>query len=247
MDDLDSLEAELDAFPDKLVALEACWNGDTRGWFLRLFAIFDIPSADHPRYTSRLVQTVSSTSERRLFKREARPWHEARVANALGEALANKRGVPFYFPAPMVPDEQCARWWDRECGHPCSTCGVTLRDGFVGRPWPWPGACARCVDTREQGGGVDLNVHLTGVSLSSAEAFAELRDPWLEAIVGAQLGLVKLVNALSDTELWVMLVIDEREVGVEAVLAHLRGRGQLGDAVVTVEGEQGRFVRVWPR
>lgn len=246
MEDLDTLEAELDSHPQPLAAIEACWDGDVHGWFLRLYAVFEGASADHPRYTSKQLRTLTQGGMLRLFHREDPPWPEARMANALGEALASKRGVPFYFPAPMLPDDQVARWWDRDQAHRCSDCGVALRDGYVGRPWPWPGACAQCIAARVRAGAVHLNVHLTGVDLDTAEEFEAQRDPWFAAIVDAKVGLVKLVNALSDSELWVMLVVDGRDVGVDAVLRHLETRGQKGGAVVTVDGMDGRPERVWP-
>lgn len=245
MDEIDTLEAKLDESPDELAAIEAGWTAGARGWQLRLFAIYRKPSADHSRYTSSLLWNVSHGSEiSGVYSRDEPEWPEANLASALGEALASTRRVPFYFPAPTMPDDQCARWWDRDRAHPCSDCKVALRNGFLGRPWPWPGACARCIDTRERAGGVEINVHVTGVQITSKAEFAALRDPWFAAISGAGVGLVKLVNALSDSELWVMLVVETREAGLRAVIAHLQATQQQAGAIVTVADENGRFRRV---
>lgn len=247
MDEIDTLEAKLDEAPDDLAAIEAGWTAGARGWQLRLFAIYRKPSADHPRYTSKLLWNVQHGSEiSGVYSLTESQWPEAQLANALGEALASSRRVPFYFPAQVVPDDQCARWWDRDRSHPCTDCGVALRNGFLGRPWPWPGACAACIDKRERAGGAEINVHIAGVNVATREQFAALRDPWFEAISGADIGLVKLVNVLSDAELWVMLLTRGREQGLDAALSHLRALGLLRTATVTVADEQGRFRRVWP-
>ncbi|WP_405711557.1 MULTISPECIES: hypothetical protein [unclassified Streptomyces] len=86
------------------MAVEAVWDGDTRGWIVVLTAVL------------------------------ARPWESAALADfrigaaGTGEAartgreLAERLGVPFRFASPDEPDEDAPRWWD--AGHRAPDPGV---------------------------------------------------------------------------------------------------------------------------
>lgn len=242
---LEHLREKIQAAGAKVVAIEAQWDGDTGGWFLEMFAILDRASSHHPRYDSLWLCGLSEAGDIRLFEGAVPPWPEAAYATELGEALAAELGVPFYFPSPTIPEDQCARWWDRDHTHRCDGCDVALQPGPRGRPWPWPNACAACIARVKASGGVSVYVRVAA-AVPDVPSFEEQRDAWRERIVGGKLGLIELVNVLTDAKLWLMLAVYERDAGLAAVLAHLRETGQLGRATVSVQ-TRGNPVRVWPK
>ncbi|WP_329494904.1 hypothetical protein [Kitasatospora herbaricolor] len=104
--ELETLAAEVRALPGRPAAVEAVWDGDTEGWFVRLLVVMDEPGGDH------CLAIVSHGGDLRLFEGTVAPWPEAREASTVGPALAERFGVPFHFASPDVPDDSAPRWRD---------------------------------------------------------------------------------------------------------------------------------------
>ncbi|GAB4103562.1 hypothetical protein GCM10028790_25810 [Micromonospora taraxaci] len=101
------------AVTEPVVALEALWDGDTQGWFVRLYAIVRRPSCHHPCFDELPLAGFRHGSDIRLFRGEVPPWPEAAEAVEKGQAAASSIGVPFYFANPDTPDYG-PRWWDSQ-------------------------------------------------------------------------------------------------------------------------------------
>ncbi|RKN24129.1 hypothetical protein D7147_03805 [Micromonospora musae] len=112
------LREKVMAMTDPVVAVEALWDGDTQGWFVRLYAITQRPSPHHPRFDEQPLAGFRHGSDLRLFSGEVPPWPEAAEATEKGRALADNIGVPFYFASPDVPDDDLPRWWDLQADPP---------------------------------------------------------------------------------------------------------------------------------
>ncbi|MFF3596289.1 hypothetical protein [Kitasatospora indigofera] len=103
---LEALVAKVEALPHRPAAVEALWDGDTEGWFVRLLVVLDEPEPDHH------LALVQHGNDLRLFNGAVPPWSEAQEAGAVGQALAERLGVPFHFASPDVPDDSAPRWRD---------------------------------------------------------------------------------------------------------------------------------------
>lgn len=124
------------------VAIEAFWDGDTTGWFVVLTMLYRDPSASGRQYGEFCVAAMRGwDGDLRIFNNQVPPWPEAGRAREVGEELAAALGVPFYFPSPHRPEDDCPRWWEQDQGYPCRGCGVLLlqREGC-----PWRGVCYSC-------------------------------------------------------------------------------------------------------
>jgi hypothetical protein len=111
-----------------LVAIEAYWDGDTSGWFLVVVALVDhpdwfrlrwtetnLPLRLHPRYEEQTLFILQAQGgDLRLFNGLAAPWLEAVAATVVGERLAQQFDVPFFFPSPHEPDDDCPHWWQQD-------------------------------------------------------------------------------------------------------------------------------------
>lgn len=104
--DLDVLTSKVRALPDQPAAIEAVWDGDTEGWFVLLLAITLDPRAEHD------LAVVQAGTDLRVFNGSVPPWPEAEEARTIGQALAERFGVPFHFASPETPDDEAPRWWD---------------------------------------------------------------------------------------------------------------------------------------
>jgi hypothetical protein len=144
----EELLATADALPARPVAIEAFWDGDTTGWRVELVAV--LPAGAGVR--NHHLASLRDGGDIRLFNGQVPPWPEARLASVVGAEVAGRLGVPFYFPSPDHPEDDCPAWADRERGYPCGRCGIPLlqRDGC-----PWRGVCYHChlAQEREASGG----------------------------------------------------------------------------------------------
>lgn len=104
--DIDRLAATVAALPHPPHAIEAYWDGDTSGWFVCLAAV----SAPPP--TERTLALIRFGGDIRLFNGEVPPWPEAQEATAVGTALADRLGIPFWFASPDEALDDAPRWWD---------------------------------------------------------------------------------------------------------------------------------------
>jgi hypothetical protein len=101
LESLEVLGARVESLLPRPVAIEAVWDGDTvRDWFVQLLAI--VPDRASPRgYAERGLACITWShgcpSER---------------ATEIGDAVAARLGVPFFFASPTEPNDRAARWWD---------------------------------------------------------------------------------------------------------------------------------------
>ena len=124
-------------------AFQALWDGDSGGWMVCLQAVF----ASGATYTASNLATLRFGGNERLFAGTVPPWPEARVANEIGETLARHFGVPFWFPSPAEPEDDCPAWWERDRAHPCEDCGKPLLPH--GSPYLPEEVCYNCHLARE--------------------------------------------------------------------------------------------------
>ncbi|MBB2948286.1 hypothetical protein FB565_008069 [Actinoplanes lutulentus] len=110
----DQLIAKVTAISEPLAAVEACWDGDTQGWFVVLVAIVRRPGPRHPDFDEADLCVLRFGGDIRLFNGQVPPWPEAVRATEQGQAVAQRMGVPFHFASPDEPDDEAPRWWDEE-------------------------------------------------------------------------------------------------------------------------------------
>jgi hypothetical protein len=123
--------------------IEALWDGDTAGWFLILSAIYEPVDPDRPEEsTYQLAVLRGDGGDIRLFNQEIPPWPEAETARTVGSIIEHDYHIPFYFPSPDYPEDDCPRWWQRHRGTPCQRCGILLLQDR--EPCPWRGMCYQC-------------------------------------------------------------------------------------------------------
>jgi hypothetical protein len=138
----EAIMQQAEGIPAPPVAIEAFWDGDTTGWFVVLTMLYvDGSAAEHQHREYPLADLRGEGGDLRLFNGQAPPWPEAARAKDIGEELASRFAVPFYFPSPDHPEDSCPRWWEQSRGYPCRRCGIPLlqRD-----PCPWRGVCYFC-------------------------------------------------------------------------------------------------------
>jgi hypothetical protein len=99
---IEKVEA-LSARPD---AIEALWDGDTRGWTAYLYAV-----TREPR-TEVCLAAIGHRSARQEFDGTVPPCPQGAVAVETGTAVARHFAVPFFFLHPEKPDIEDQRWWD---------------------------------------------------------------------------------------------------------------------------------------
>ncbi|WP_194893429.1 hypothetical protein [Catenulispora pinisilvae] len=104
--DLPTLIAAVEALPRRPDAIEALWDGDSRGWMTLLLAV-----TSAPRTEAGLAQ-IRHGGDLRLFNGQVPPWPEAQEATELGTALARHFDLPFFFHSPDTPELPDVRWWD---------------------------------------------------------------------------------------------------------------------------------------
>ncbi len=103
---VDSLLAAVSSLPTPAQAIEALWDGDTQGWCVYLAAVSRNPRAETA------LAVLRHGTDLRLFNGDVPPWPEAEEATRLGQAVAERLGIPFHFTSPDTPDVFLPRWWD---------------------------------------------------------------------------------------------------------------------------------------
>ena len=136
LSDTESL-SELSEKAASAVAIEALWDGDTQGWFVDICAVFNLGS----EFNSRRLRSLRGGGDIRLFNGQVPPWPEALEASRVGNRLATLLGVPFHFPSPNHPEDDCPHWWEVGQSHPCTRCGLQLLQRHGCR---WRGVCYQC-------------------------------------------------------------------------------------------------------
>ncbi len=123
-------------------AVEVFWDGDTGGWFVVLTLVYVDPSVTGPSYGEHeLIAVGGSNVDPAFFNGEIPMWPEAAWASEVGKELADKLGIPFYFPSRHHPEQDCPRWWQQDTAYPCRRCGIPL---LQKDPCPWRGICYSC-------------------------------------------------------------------------------------------------------
>lgn len=146
----DQLVARAAKIPPKPVAVEAWWDGDSTGWFVVIDAVYEDCGWFRSTYSAVNIGCLQGDGgDLRVFNGVVPPWPEARLAAEVGQELAGRLGVPFYFPSPNHPEEDCPRWSDHGRGVPCQRCGIPLLQPETCR---WLGLCYQCMlaDEREK-------------------------------------------------------------------------------------------------
>lgn len=124
---LNEVTEKAESLPKPPVVIEASWDGDSVGWMLIVSAIIEEPSQQHPQFKEYgLASFRGSGGDMRLFNHQVPPWPESQDATKLGKILSEKFGVPFYFPCPDWPDDECARWWERDDAQLCGQCSKLI-------------------------------------------------------------------------------------------------------------------------
>ncbi len=145
--DFDECLRMIDASGRKAHAIEALWDGDTTGWGVELAVVVNGTEPGEQFASLHLDFLRGVTGDFRIFRDEVPPWPEALEATRLGEKLAQHLSVPFHFPSPAHPEDECPHWWQLASSKPCSDCGVPL---IQNEPCPWKGTCYRCHLRRER-------------------------------------------------------------------------------------------------
>lgn len=234
--------ARASALPAKPKAIEAFWDGDTTGWFLVLVAILEGGGPNHPRYSEHDLAVLREESgDLRLFNRHVPPWPESTLAQQAGEAVAKRLGVPFFFPSPQEPDDECVRWWSRDEGHPCKVCGKRLsqRDTV-----PWFGTCHPC-HRRAEDCQPHLKVQLLPGNLSEPE-YQRIGDLIHRALDPLELG-EEIGGCLVEGDQYISLRVRDRRLACEAVLAALAKADLLGSVCVFASDTASSIrEQIWP-
>ncbi len=127
------------ALPPSVAAIEAYWDGDTTGWIVILCALIEREDGTHADHEIAFLR--GDGGDIRLFNEAVPPWPEARLAAEVGAEVAALLGVPFWFPSPDRPEDDCPRYLERALGAPCAKCGLLL---LQKDPCPWKGVCYEC-------------------------------------------------------------------------------------------------------
>lgn len=94
---VESILAKARTVTERIVVVEAHWDGDSRGWHLCLAAIVERPSLSHPRFDEVYLAILGAADAEDVAK---------------GAAVASALGVPFHCVQPESPDLTIPRWWD---------------------------------------------------------------------------------------------------------------------------------------
>ena len=102
----DALFQKLRQLSGKPVCVQALWDGDSTGWFIRL----EVVTQSDQELVESEIGIVRFGGDARLFEGAVPPWPEARYAADVGARLAQAIGGEFYFPAPDAPDDSLPTW-----------------------------------------------------------------------------------------------------------------------------------------
>ncbi|GAA1642617.1 hypothetical protein [Actinoplanes couchii] len=109
--DLESLVFRAAGIRQRIVAIEAVWDGDTvHDWFVRLLAVLD-PAPGEQVLGEQVLAVIPWGAAERYLGDVDSPGHPSAVAaERSGRALAEHLGVPFHFGSPDQPDDEAPRW-----------------------------------------------------------------------------------------------------------------------------------------
>ncbi|TXF82570.1 hypothetical protein FUA23_21765 [Neolewinella aurantiaca] len=116
---------KIDSIGGKPIVVEAQWDGDTQGWFLRMFVIVRTGIFKKTE-SSHYLGTISLGGDIGLFQGTIPPYSEVKVAQEIGGKLKDKYGLEFFFPSPNNPDDDCPRWTERHRAINCENCNKLI-------------------------------------------------------------------------------------------------------------------------
>ncbi|MDX1959271.1 MAG: hypothetical protein SFU98_11900, partial [Leptospiraceae bacterium] len=108
-------------FSKNPVAFEALWDGDTSGWFLDLFVVFEGDN-DSEKYYSKSIYILTFGTDMRVFQTENPFWSESTVAKLIGEEISKSFNIPFWFPSPDEATSECPHWFEQDRAVKCINC-----------------------------------------------------------------------------------------------------------------------------
>lgn len=73
----------------KIACIEALWDGDTDGWFIRLSAI----TLEGEQYKEHFLACITKGNDSRVFNGQVPPWPESAHAMDVGQRLAASVGA----------------------------------------------------------------------------------------------------------------------------------------------------------
>jgi hypothetical protein len=111
--------ARIAELPGRHVAIEALWDGDTHGWFLRITLVTHSDESPAWGYVTsedghfaRPLGMLRYGGDIRLFNGQVPPWPEAIVARRAGARVADALGLKLWFPSPNEPRDDERHWWE---------------------------------------------------------------------------------------------------------------------------------------
>ena len=110
---------KIESLSQKPLVIQALWDGDTSGWILFIEAVL---KKNNAFAKTTLAFLRGNGGDLRLFNAEVPPWPEAETAKKVGKYIEEKLGIPFFFPSPEWPDDNCPNWWEQDKAVNCKTC-----------------------------------------------------------------------------------------------------------------------------
>jgi hypothetical protein len=110
---------KVEALPPKIAVIECVWDGDSNGWFVDVLALEETSSDSYKKH---LLATIAhGLGELYDFNRAligvTPPYPEGLIAQEIGQEIADRLGVPLYFPSPNKPvGDEVPRWVDWRIG-----------------------------------------------------------------------------------------------------------------------------------
>lgn len=131
------------ALPRRPAAVQALWDGDTTGWMVRIEAVHAYGLSYG---TEGIALLRGAGGDMRIINDAIPSWPEALIASEAGLLIEGRLGIPFFFPSPTEPEEDCPNWWERHLGTQCRICSkLLLQEDTL----PWIGYCYRCYLNKE--------------------------------------------------------------------------------------------------
>lgn len=118
------LDKEIEKLGGKPIVLEALWDGDTQGWFLRLYVYTQTGIFFNTKTTRHSLGHITLGGDIRVFS--GGQWTEAILAKEFGEKAIKKYNLEFYFPSDKEPDDDCPKWTDRHLAIKCEDCNKLI-------------------------------------------------------------------------------------------------------------------------
>lgn len=118
---------KIDQLNETPIAVEAQWDGDTQGWFIRMYVITQTNNNSSAlKFETHHLGIISLGGDFRLFTGTVPPFPEAKIASDIGKKLEEKYGIEFFFPSPIQPNSDCPKWVEKDNALKCADCGILI-------------------------------------------------------------------------------------------------------------------------